>query len=105
MLIPTTDAPPEWISEDALNLKSFLDSTTGVKLAQLLSYFAPALLDGEHKNKTLVASGELKGYSSAIEIIFSLRTSRPKESEPKADNYPSLEDESAWKDETTTNPT
>lgn len=96
MLIPTNHEPPEWTSDDALTLKSFLETSSGVKLAQILAFLAPSLLDGEHKNKTLVASGAVKGYTEAVENLFSLQTSRPKEAEPKPDNYPSLDDESKW---------
>jgi hypothetical protein len=96
MFIPTNRELPEWTSDDALSLKSFLESSTGVKLAQTLSFLAPTLLDGEHKNKTLVASGTVKGYTDAIENLFALQTSRPKEAEPKSDNYPSLDDDSKW---------
>lgn len=100
MFIPTNREPPEWNSDDALTLKGFLESSTGLKLTQTLAFLAPNLLDGEHKNKTLVASGVVKGYTEAVETIFSLQTSRPKEMEPKSDNYPSLDDDSKWKDET-----
>lgn len=102
MFIPTTRELPEWTSDDALTLKSFLESSTGVKLAQTLAFLAPTLLDGEHKNKTLVANGVVKGYTEAVENIFMLQTNRPKEAEPKSDNYPSLDDESKWTDSTET---
>ena len=98
MFIPTNRELPEWGSDDALSLKSFLESSTGIKLAQTLAFFSPALLDGEHKNKTLVASGVVKGYHEAVEQLFSLQTTRPKEMEPKSDNYPSIDDESKWTD-------
>jgi hypothetical protein len=96
MFIPTNQEPPEWTSDDALSLKGFLESSTGNKLAKTLAFLAPNLLDGEHKNKTLVASGVVKGYAEAVENIFSLTTSRPKELEPKSENYPSLDDDSKW---------
>lgn len=96
MLIPTNRELPEWNSDDALTLKGFLGTSSGVKLTQILAFLAPSLLDGEHKNKTLVASGVVKGYTEAMENLFSLQTSRPKEAEPKSDSYPSLDDESKW---------
>jgi hypothetical protein len=98
MFIPTTHELPEWTSDDALTLKSFLETSSGIKLARILAFQAPTLLDGEHKNKTLVASGVVKGYTDAIENLFSLQTSRPKEAEPKPDNYPSIDDDSKWKE-------
>lgn len=105
MFIPTNREPPEWTSDDALTLKAFLESSTGHKLAQTLAFIAPTLLDGEHKNKTLVASGVVKGYTEAIENLFSLQNSRPKETEPQSENYPSLDDDTKWKDENESNPT
>lgn len=102
MFIPTNRELPEWTSDDALTLKSFLESSTGIKLAQTLAFQAPSLLDGEHKNKTLVASGAVKGYTDAVENLFALQTSRPKEAEPKSDNYPSIDDESKWTESTET---
>jgi hypothetical protein len=96
MFIPTNRELPEWNSDDALTLKGFLESSTGIKLAQTLAFLAPTLLDGEHKNKTLVASGVVKGYTEAVETLFSLQNSRPKEMEPKTDNYPSIDDDSKW---------
>jgi len=101
MFIPTNHALPEWTSDDALTLKGFLESSTGQKLAQTLAFLAPTLLDGEHKNKTLVASGVVKGYNEAVEQLFSLQTTRPKEMEPKPDNYPSIDDDSKWADSDT----
>lgn len=105
MIIPTNREPPEWTSDDALILKAFLESSSGAKLAQTLAFLAPPLLDGEHKNKTLVASGVVKGYAEAVETLFSLQTSRPAETEPKSETYPSLDDDSKWTDTDPTNPT
>lgn len=96
MLIPTSGDAPEWISENASELKSFIASDTGQKLLELLSYNAPNLLDGGDVNKTLVASGKLDGFMSAVDFILGLRTHRPPEATPKADAYPSLDDDSKW---------
>lgn len=104
MFIPTSHEPPEWTSDDALTLKGFLESSTGIKLAITLAHLAPSLLDGGDVNKTLVANGEVKGYTEAVENLFALQNSRPKEMEPKSENYPSLDDDSKWKDQDSKNP-
>lgn len=86
---------PEWTSDDASSLKSFLESPTGQRAVQTLAYLAPALLDGADVNRTLVASGEVKGYSEAIQNLFALQSTRPVEPSV-AQQYPSLDDESQW---------
>lgn len=95
MLIPTTDAP-EWNSDNASELKSFLSGETGQKVLGILAYFSPKPMDGSDVNKTLVSAGEVRGYTDAVENILNLRTHRPPETEPKTENYPSLDDETAW---------
>lgn len=104
MIIPVNDVAPEWASDDAAVLNTFIASSTGQKLLQLLAFQAPVLLDGGHMNKTLVASGEVKGYSAALANLLSLRNSRPPEASGDSDSYPPLDDDSKWTD-TTTQPT
>ena len=96
MLITPTN-PPEWDSVDAVNLKQFLDSQTGQRWLGHLLFQAPHLLDGSDVNKTLVASGAVKGYTMAVENAISMTVQKPETPKPK-DNYPSLDDDSAWKD-------
>lgn len=91
-----------WESEDAARLKDFLDSTTGVRLLQVLALGAPDLLDGTHKNKTLVASGAHAGYQEAVSTIFRLTYENPNEPAVPpvvSDNYKSLDDDAAWIEE------
>ena len=97
MIFPVERAP-EWSSDDAAQLNGFLASSTGDKLIELLCYLAPVLLDGGDVNKTLVACGEVKGYTEAVSTLCSLRNSRPVEATGEFDTYPNLDDDSKWKD-------
>lgn len=94
-MILGTEKCPLWEGTDATSLRTFLESGTGVRMLQILAFNAPALLDGAHMNKTLVASGEVKGYTNALTALVSLTESRPVEAAP-VDNYPPLDDEAAW---------
>jgi hypothetical protein len=65
-----------------------------------LRFWAPTLLDGEHKNKTLVASGQVKGYYEAIDFLRSLTEENPIPEDPKiAAEYPDLDDDKKWTEE------
>lgn len=97
MILPTNEAP-EWNSDNASELRSFLSGETGQKVLGILAYFAPKPKDGADVNMTLVSAGEVRGYTDAVETILNLRTQRPPETEPKSENYPSLDDEGAWPD-------
>jgi hypothetical protein len=97
ILTSSTHAPALWDSNNAALLASFLETPTGKLTLQWLQYWAPALADGEHLNKTLVKSGEVKGYLAALENIVSLMVEQPVEANP-AENYPSIDDASKWAD-------
>lgn len=95
MIFPPAKAPQEWSSEHAQALKAALESDA-VKLAlEWVAFHAPKLLDGSDVNKTLVASGEVKGYSNALMELFSLTVEQPAEVKPPT-NYPDLDDDSQW---------
>lgn len=86
-------------SADAHNLKEFLVSKTGEKVLHILHFYIPALLDGEHKNKTLVRAGEVKGAQEIFDRLVSLTVEPPEEFRPKIkprENYADLDDESQW---------
>lgn len=92
----------EWTSSDASLLHAFLNSPTGVRFLQVLAMGAPSLLDGGHKNKTLVASGALSGYQGAVETMLKLTYENPNEPivpEVVTSNYQSLDDDEAWAEE------
>lgn len=103
-------ALPEWSSDDAAQLKLFLESNVGQRaLAHVLDE-KPSLLDGSDVNKTLVASGNVRGFVLAIESLFRLTYEQPTQDKQADTDYPDLDDESKWKDgqpasETTTNRT
>jgi len=91
-----------WESEDAARLKDFLNSPTGARVLQVLAVGTPELLDGSHKNKTLVASGAVAGYQEAVNTIFKLTYENPNEPivpPTTSDNYKSLDDDAAWVEE------
>lgn len=91
---------PHWDSDDARNLRLFLESDTGVRTLAWLKYWVPELLDGSHKNKTLVASGQVKGYLGAIENLHSLYIENPipDNGTAQSSEYPSLDDDTKWSD-------
>lgn len=99
MIIVPPTKPVDWTSDDAATLKKLLESSTGVRLFQLLAQRAPELLDGSHPNKALVASGVVAGYQDAISTIVRLTYDDPNEAPPPPpSDYQSLDDDSAWKD-------
>jgi hypothetical protein len=85
----------EWESDDAIALRSFILSDTGRKAFQRVSEACPELLDGSDVNTTLVRSGEVKGFTSALEILFSLVHIKPAD-ETVPPNYPDLDNDAAW---------
>lgn len=87
---------PEWSVDDALNLRNFLDSTSGRRSIEWLRFLSPQLLDGSDVNRTLVASGEVKGYNSALDLLFMLTRENPSEKPEEPEAYPSLDDDSKW---------
>lgn len=89
---------PDWCSEDAIALRTFLQTETGTRFLFHLSESSPTLLDGSDVNKTLVASGCVKGFSDAVNALIALTVEPPDSATPKNSNYPSLDDESAWAD-------
>lgn len=89
---------PAWDADDAKVLRFFLECPTGLRAMAWLKYWAPELLDGSHKNKTLVASGVVKGYTEAIENLRSLHVENPIPDDGlvQSNEYPSLDDDTKW---------
>lgn len=99
MFISLPTPPKEWDSTHRQELQVFLQSATGKLAVEWMMYLAPSLLDGADVNKTLVASGEVKGYGSALQTLFGLLIEKPKDEEKKPTNYPDLDDDSAFRPE------
>jgi len=88
---------PKWTSEEAKILRDFLTSEVGGKMLTLVELRTPVLLDGGDVNKSLVRSGEHKGYEDALTFLTSLVHTEPEQ--PVAEEaYPSLDDDSKWPD-------
>jgi hypothetical protein len=94
----TTNKTPQWTQDDATNLRVFLGSDTGVRTLAWLKYWAPHLLDGSHVNRTLVASGQVKGYSAVLENLDSLTKENPSD-QPVPTEYPDIDDDTKWTEE------
>lgn len=104
-MIISSDIPPgKWTSVEAKILRDFLNSDVGRLALEWVVFRAPELLDGSDKNKTLVASGEVKGYQNAISTLWNLTVEQPAEAKIP-ENYPDLNDDSAWKHLLTDQPT
>jgi|SRR6185436_13996848 len=89
-----------WDSADAENLQNFLATPAGEKVLHILHNEIPGLLDGEHKNKTLVRSGEVKGAQAIFDLLVSLTVEPPANFRPNLqtqnETYPDLDNESKW---------
>lgn len=95
MILSPPKAPNDWTSEHAQNLKAVLESDVMKLALGWVLFRAPKLLDGADVNKTLVASGEVKGFSNAIAELFSLTVEQPPEVKPP-EAYPDIDDDSKW---------
>jgi hypothetical protein len=93
--IPTKD-DILWESTDAHKLREFLETPTGQKVLRHLSDLIPDLMDGEHINRTLVRSGEVKGAQSLLAGLVSLTIEQPAPLPIQSETYPPLDLEAAW---------
>jgi hypothetical protein len=87
--------PKDWTSDNRKQLQVFLESDTGQLALAWLASRAPELLDGTCVNRTLVASGCVKGYNKALTELVSLTREQPTEVLPPLE-YPDLDDDSKW---------
>lgn len=88
--------PPPWESEDAVAMKTFLESEHGKRFISRLAWQRPEYSPTFDTTKRLVESGEIRGYEKCIETIFLLREDATPIKEE--DNYPSIDAEEFWKD-------
>lgn len=85
----------EWNSDDAKALRDILETPSFQKALAFVCSDKPALLDGAHMNKTLVASGAVKGFELFMELLFRLTHEQP-QTGVTHENYPDPDDESKW---------
>lgn len=87
----------EWTSDDAANLRIFLDTRTGQRLLPKALESMPPLLTKGEDNEIFIRSGEVRGFQLLTEALLSLTSIAPAivTEEPA---YPPLEDDRAWKD-------
>lgn len=95
MVNPPTAKTAEWTSDDAIALRTFLETVTGQRALVHMGEACAELLGGGELHAILIRSGEVKGYSAALVNLISLTTETP-ESTPEKPLYPDLDDESAW---------
>ncbi len=95
MRILQTNKLPEWSSDDAKALRDFLTSSVGLRAVAHMMSEEPELLDGADVNKTLVRTGEVKGFNKASEAFFKLTYEQPPV-EKTVTEYPDLDDDKAW---------
>jgi hypothetical protein len=88
--------PPEFTSLHRKALQDFLESETGQIALAWVAHNAPQLLDGTDVNRTLVASGEVKGFNRFLTELISLTFEQPKKSEAASETFPDLDDDSKW---------
>lgn len=87
----------EWTSEDAYNLRLFLETPTGRRVLPKALESLPPLLSGGDTNPILIRSGEVRGFQLMTEAFLSLTSIAPAPvTEQNA--YPPLEDDRAWGD-------
>lgn len=96
MVTPPTAKTTEWTSDDAIALRTFLETVTGQRALVHVGEGCPELLGGGDINSILIRSGEVKGWSASLVSLISLTVETPQTSPPEKSSYPDLDDESAW---------
>lgn len=88
---------PDWDSQDAKILRTFLETDVAKKAFAIVSELAPPLLSGADVNQTLVRSGEVKGWQSALVSLVELVNHKPEPPAAPQSSYQDLDDETKWK--------
>jgi hypothetical protein len=92
----TTNSPhPDWLSEDAANLRGFLRSATGGKFLGMLSQLRPGFTAATVETAALEGK-VIDGWERCLELI--LRAGLMKSSEEVIDtvDYPDLDSNEGW---------
>lgn len=90
----------EFTSDDNANWAAFLRTQTGQRILPKLVENAPRLLASGDTNAILIRNGELLGFTAAVQALLELQ-SVPQAPQRGTENYPALEDDSAWGPEPT----
>lgn len=94
----------EWDSDDTINLRQFLKTRTGKRLAPAILDHIPSLLEGGETNAVLIRMGEVRGCLHCVNTITELAYPAKETERPTADTYPALDDDAAWSENQSTNP-
>lgn len=87
----------EWDSNDTVNFRNFLKTSTGSRFIPKLAEGLPLLLPGGEMNAILIRSGELRGSQELIKTILALAYP-PAEIKQNETGYHDLTDDQAWQD-------
>lgn len=101
-----TEQTLEWTSSDATALKTFLATQTGRRLLAQIASSKPVLLGAGDTNSILIRTGEARHHDELVGSIISLAGGALEEptTDPTAQAYPPLTDDTAWADGQKINP-
>ena len=86
----------EWISDDALALRAFLETATGVRLLKEMANRRPGFLSDEASGEASFArSRTIAGYELCLAELIELSHPVP-EPEQERENMPDLDDDTKW---------
>jgi len=84
-----------WSNENARQTRAFLDTPTGQFLLDTLRMSIGMPTDGTDQGRTLVSAGEIRGRAQMLNLLLAHRQA-PDQVAEKAEEYPSLDDDSKW---------
>lgn len=88
----------DWDSNDITALKNFLATKTGLRFVPKILESVPTLLSGGEINTLLVRSGEVRGFSMAVQALMALTAPPAAPTPPQPSAYPPLEADDQWND-------
>jgi hypothetical protein len=89
---------PDWISDDALNLRAFLYTPTGRKLLEILSVRRPAFFaDDFNPDASFARARSIAGYELAVHELIDLSLPAPPAEPEELENLPDLNNDAKWK--------
>jgi hypothetical protein len=92
---------PEWTSENASELETFLRTRTGQAMLAKIAFNRPAFKSSDaHPHKSFANSREIHGYEQAVKTLLSLTEAEEQplsQSQSVGQNlYPDLDDDAQW---------